>query len=89
MRKFKSINTPYFLLLVLCFWFLSLLLLLNLLNVVGGHRKPCTGSLESRSDFAPPHPLMGQTGVIKLQALCCLAFSFFIIAFKAFACIRM
>ena len=44
---------------VLCFSFLSpLLLLLEVLNVLGDSRKPHAGSLESRSDL-PPDPLYG------------------------------
>ena len=62
------------------FWLLSpLLLLLELLNVLGGHRKLHTGSLESRSDLLPVPSSMGQTGVIKLQILCFWLLSLFLL----------
>ena len=42
---------------ILCLWLLSpLLLLLELLNVFGGHRKPYIGSVESQSDLPPCSP---------------------------------
>ena len=57
---------------ILCFCIiLPSLLLLELSNLLGGDRKPYTGSLESHSDLLPvsPDPLIGQTGIIKFQVL--------------------
>ena len=45
---------------IFSFWHLSpLLLLLEILNVLGGNRRPYTGSLDSQSNLplAPPHGL--------------------------------
>ena len=43
---------------ILCLWLLSpLLLLLELLNVFRGHRKPYIGSVESQSDLPPLLPI--------------------------------
>ena len=55
---------------ILCFCLLApLLLLLQLLNALGGYRKLYTGSLKSWSFFLRL-PLMDQPGVIKLKILC-------------------
>ena len=58
---------------ILCFWLLSCLLLLEVVNVLGGHGKSYAGILESLLYLLPSPTLMGQTGVIKSKMLSWMA----------------
>ena len=59
---------------------------LEVLNVLGGHRKPYTGSLKSRSNLPPGDPY-GSNWDHKITYFVFLAFISFIITFRGFECI--
>ena len=66
------------------FWlYLFLLLLLELLNILGGNRKPFAEILERQLDLSPALP-MGQTGVIKSQILRFLLFFVSLLVLQVF-----